>query len=354
MNLLYAVLAFLLALFFVLVGLTRVGAWVIERRHPPVGQFTEINGARLHYVHVPAAAADLPPIVFLHGASANLQDQMLPLRPRLEGRAEMLFVDRPGHGWSTRGDPDNATQEGQAAAIAALMDRLGIEDAIIVAHSFGGSTAAAFALTQKSKTRGLVFLAAATHPWDGGRTSWYYHLTAMPVAGWLFSQAVSLPAGWSRMAGATACVFAPNPVPDSYTVEAAISLVLRPSAFRANAIDVQSLYPFALRSAPHYMKISVPTVVISGNRDTVVYEEIHSIGLKRDIPGAELVWVDNLGHKPDWVAPELVVAAIEKTAGLTRDLQAMARRVEQRIAADRVGAHTCYDPDEAPAKLEAL
>ena len=81
---------------FTFAGVTRAGAWLIERRNPPVGDFADIDGARIHYVHVPAPAnADLPPIVFIHGASANLKDQMLPLRPLLEGRAEMLFLDRP-------------------------------------------------------------------------------------------------------------------------------------------------------------------------------------------------------------------------------------------------------------------
>ena len=309
----------------------------------------EVDGARIHYVHVPAGpGADLPPIVFIHGASANLKDQMLPLRPLLEGRAEMLFLDRPGHGWSQRGSARNATQEGQAETIAAVMDRLGIKDAIVVAHSFGASTAMAFGLDQPARTRGLLFLAAATHPWEGGRTSWYYQLTATPVLGWLFAQAISLPAGRGRMAGATACVFAPNAVPDGYTERASISLVLRPGAFGANAIDVESLFPYATKNAARYKEVIAPTVVISGNRDTVVYEEIHSLGLKRDIPGAELLWIENLGHKPDWVAPDLVVAAIEKLAGKPRDLQALARQVEARLAADAHGAGQCYDPN-APA-----
>ena len=82
---------------------TRLNAWLIERRNPPVGSFAEINGVTLHYVHVPGPAnSELPPVVFIHGASANLNDQMVPLRPLLEGRAEMLFLDRPGHGWSGR------------------------------------------------------------------------------------------------------------------------------------------------------------------------------------------------------------------------------------------------------------
>ncbi len=104
MNLITAALAFLLAFFLVLAGVTRVGSWLIERRNPPAGSFATVNGARIHYVHVPAGPnPDLPPLVFIHGASANLKDQMLPLRPLLEGRAEMLFFDRPGHGWSERG-----------------------------------------------------------------------------------------------------------------------------------------------------------------------------------------------------------------------------------------------------------
>jgi pimeloyl-ACP methyl ester carboxylesterase len=105
---------------FTLAGVTRAGSWLIERRNPPIGDFADIDGARIHYVHVPALAnADLPPIVFIHGASANLRDQMLPLRPLLGGRAEMLFFDRPGFGWSGRGAGNNETPAEQANTIAA-------------------------------------------------------------------------------------------------------------------------------------------------------------------------------------------------------------------------------------------
>lgn len=335
MNILTAILVLLVAIVLGLAGFTRISAWLIERQNPPVGSFADINGARIHYVHVPRpAGADLPPLVFIHGASANLKDQMLPLGPMFEGRAEMLFFDRPGHGWSGRGNGNNETQEGQAATIAALMDRLGIKDAIIVGHSFGGSIAATFALEHPEKTRGLLFLSAATHPWPGGATSWYYSVAATPVLGNLFTATLSDPAGLMRIDAATTCVFSPNKVPGGYVDNAQIKLVLRPSAFRANAIDVEGLYRHALKTAPRYYEIKAPTVVISGDEDTVVYEEIHSVGLARDIPGAELVWVKNLGHKPDWVAPDLVLAAVEKLAGKNVDLKRAAAEVEARIAAD--------------------
>jgi pimeloyl-ACP methyl ester carboxylesterase len=352
MNLLYAFAAFLIALLFALAGVSRVGAFMTERRNPPVGSFATVNGTRMHYVHVPAPAnAALPPIVFIHGASANLKDQMLPLRPSLEGRAEMLFLDRPGHGWSGRGDA-NEDPAGQASTIAALMNHLGIRQAVIVAHSFGGAAATAFALNHPERASGLVFLSAATHPWPGGKTSWYYRLAATPFAGRLFTETIAAPAGRLRIGGATECVFAPNRVPENYVRSASIGLVLRPHAFSSNAIDVQGLFSYATANSPRYREIAVPTVVISGDHDTVVYEEIHSIGLARDIPKAELVWVRNLGHKPDWIVPEIVVAAIEKTAGKPNDLQALARLAEARIAADKFGAE-CVN-EKAPEALSLV
>jgi pimeloyl-ACP methyl ester carboxylesterase len=344
MSLIYAVLAFLMALVFTLVGVTRVGSWLIERRDAPAGQFADIDGARIHYVHIPAPGhANLPPIVFIHGASANLMDQMLPLRPLLEGRAEMLFLDRPGFGWSGRGPGNNENPSAQANTIAALMERLGIRQAIIVGHSFGGAVTTAFGREHPDKTLGLVFLSPATHPWPGGATSWYYDLTTTPVVGWLFSETLTYPAGTLQMADATTCVFSPNKVPDDYVARTSIPMVLRPSAFRANATDVAGLYRYALDAAPRYREIKAPTVVITGDRDKVVYAQIHSVGLERDVAGAELVWVHNLGHKPDWIAPDLVVGAIEKAAGRDVDLQALARTVEARIAGDAYGAGRCAD-----------
>ena len=92
-------------------------------------------------------------------------------------------------------------------------------------------------------------------------------------------------------------------------------------------------------------------MIISGNRDKVVYATIHSIGLARDIAGAELVWVRNLGHKPDWIAPDLVVGAIEKVAGKVIDLPAMARTVEARIAGDAYADGKCPDIKVPDAEL---
>jgi pimeloyl-ACP methyl ester carboxylesterase len=304
----------------------------LAERFPNVGELTDIGGLKVNSYHWPRpATADLPPLVFIHGASGNLRDPMGAFFEPLKARAEMLFVDRPGHGYSERGGAENLTPDGQADVIAKLMKTKGISKAIIIGHSFGGATTATFALRHKDMTAGLLFLAPATHPWPGG-VDWYYDLANSGTIGRLFCSTITLPAGLAQMDMGIAHVFQPNPVPDNYRDAAAIPLVLRPDNFCNNARDVANLLSYVQRLQPHYHEITAPTIIITGDSDDIVYEELHSRGLKRDIPGSELYWVRNLGHKPDYVATDLAIAAIEKIAGEPRDLDSLVHVVEQRIA----------------------
>lgn len=334
MTFLVLVALLVLAAVAALIIYSHVMARRIEARYPPGGAFFDVGGYKLHAVHIPAgASADLPPIVFLHGASGNLRDQAAAFRQPLEGRAELFFIDRPGHGYSERGGPENGFPDGQARAIAKAMEKVGISRAIISAHSFGAAVAASFALQFPEKTIGLVFLAPATHPWPGG-VAWYYDVARNPVLGRLFAHAVALPAGKGRVEAVTHSVFAPNRRPDDYVEKTGPALVLRPEAFRANAIDIANLHGYVTRMAPRYGEIAVPTVIITGNRDRVVLPRIHSKGLASAIAGARLVEIDNLGHKPDYVVTDLAIAAIEMVAGRSQDLTALARAAERRIAGD--------------------
>ncbi len=333
MRLMLHLLVLLVVVAALLFGYTRWQTGRIEALYPPVGSFVELDGYRMHVVHEAAEGGDLPPIVFLHGASGNLRDQLTAFRQPLMGRAELLFVDRPGHGYSERGGPENAYPDGQARAVAAVMDKLGIERAIISAHSFGAAIAASFALQFPEKTAGLLFLAPATHAWPGG-VAWYYGVARSSFTGAAFTSLVSLPVGMGRVASGTRCVFAPNPMPADYAEETAPALVLRPSAFRYNATDVANLNAYVKGASRQYPDIDAPTIIITGTRDDVVAPEIHSRGLERDIADAKLIRIANMGHKPDYVANDLAVAAIEVLAGMERDLDGLADAVEARVADD--------------------
>lgn len=288
----------------------------VEARFPPIGDFATVGGLRIHHADIQAGPdADLLPMVFLHGASGNARDLMGAFRGSFEGRARMIFPDRPGAGYSERGSPAMAAPREQARIVAGLMDQLGVDRAIIVGHSLGGAVAAAFGVLYPQKTAGLVFISPATHPWPGGGVTWYYDWVNVPVLGWLFSETLAIPAGNLLYRGALKSVFAPDRVPGDYPERSGTRLVLRPANFRANAADVGQLYGNVESMAKRYGEIAAPTVVVTGDKDDVVLAEVHSEGLKRDIAGSRLVWLENTGHMPPYTATAAIVAEIERLNG---------------------------------------
>jgi pimeloyl-ACP methyl ester carboxylesterase len=109
-------------------------------------------------------------------------------------------------------------------------------------------------------------------------------------------------------------VFAPQEAPADYADRAAIALVLRPDNFLANARDVVGLHAFVTRQAPRYASIKAPTVIITGDRDTVVSPDIHARAFAAKVPQSKLVVLEGVGHMPHHVAADRVVAAIDELA----------------------------------------
>jgi pimeloyl-ACP methyl ester carboxylesterase len=327
---------------------TAVLAPRIERLFPPVGGFVTVKGLRLHVVD--EGPRDAPALLLIHGASSNLRDMLGPLRASLGGRYRLIAVDRPGHGWSERGDDavtGHATPDGQARTLGALLDELGVGRAFVMGHSFGAAVALALAVERPDRVAGLVLAAPASHPWPSGTTNWYNHLAATPIIGRLFARTLALPAGRGRLRAATDCVFAPNRRPERYLDEAGIELVLTPGRFLANSTDLVGLHGHVSAFAPRYAEIAAPMVVIAGGRDSVVSRIIHAEGLRAAVPGSTLIEIANVGHKPDYALAPLVAAAIDHVSGLPQDFPTLAAAAAASVAnddADGGSGCTPYDP----------
>ncbi|PCJ90292.1 MAG: esterase [Hyphomicrobiales bacterium] len=284
----------------------------IEARYPAQGTTVQIADVQLHYVDCNSADADMgkPPLVFVHGASSSSRDAMLAFGDRFSSNQRMIFVDRPGHGHSTRPHARYSDPRLQADVIAQLLNRLGISQATLVGHSWGCAVVAAFALRHGKYIAGAVFIAPATHPWPGG-VSLYYRLAGHRIVGPLFSWVFALPLGLKLLSDAVSGVFAPDAMPDDYAHRVAAQLVLRPSNFAANAQDVANLKTNLAALSQDYGQISCPALVLTGTRDSVVWPHLHSHGLKRDLQHVELIEYENCGHMPHHGRNEDVVAAIK-------------------------------------------
>src|SRR5215831_4352076 len=183
--------------------ITAIGVAQLERAHRPAGRLVPVAGGRLHVVDLALPRpTDAPPVVLLHGASGNLEDQRLTLGHALAARRRVILVDRPGHGFSDRpGGKADASPGRQAALIAQALARLGVGRAIIVGHSWAGALAAALALDFPERVAALVLLAPVTHPWPGG-ISWYNRLASTSVFGPLFAWTCAFPLGSLMIASA--------------------------------------------------------------------------------------------------------------------------------------------------------
>jgi pimeloyl-ACP methyl ester carboxylesterase len=312
----FAVLLLAFTCFGVLAVITVIGVARIEHVHPPAGRMIAVDGGRLHVVELgPRNSLNAgPAVVLLHGASGNLEDMRLALGEKLAASHRVILIDRPGHGWSERlgGDAD-ASPERQATLIAEALEKLGITQSIIVGHSWSGALAASYALHYSDRTAGLVLISPVTHPWPGD-IAWYYRLSTTPVIGPLFAHTVMLPLGLILIDAAANAAFAPQQGPDDYVRRAAISLVLRPHEFLANARDVAGLKDFVSAQAPHYHELLPRTVVITGDRDTTVSPRIHSRAIAAALPNGRLIVLAGLGHMPHHAASDVVIDAIDQLA----------------------------------------
>jgi pimeloyl-ACP methyl ester carboxylesterase len=105
-------------------------------------------------------------------------------------------------------------------------------------------------------------------------------------------------------------------VPEGYLEAAGSARAVRPSAMRANSLDMVSAKKEVVAQQARYTEIKIPVAILTGDRDSVVSPTIHSVQLAQKLPHARIEVLKDVGHLPheaspssflkllDWVAAE--------------------------------------------------
>ena len=290
--------------------------------HPPVGRLIDLNGTRVH-AWVEGSGPD---VVLIHGASGNLRDFTFSLAGRLADEFRVIAFDRPGLGWTERlpghGGPGSSRGESpaeQAALLQAAADRIGVENPVVVGHSYGAAVALAWGLARPGRTRALVSLAGAAMPWPGGLGA-LYAINGSALGGATVVPLITAFAPEAAVDDAVASVFAPQHPPRGYAEHMGVGLSLRREALRANAQQVESLRPHIVEMSARYAgTLTMPVEIVHGTADTIVPMDIHSEPLSQLLPDARLTRLAGVGHMPHHVDEDAVIAAIRRAAGTERD-----------------------------------
>lgn len=248
-----------------------------------------------------------PPAVLLHGQPGSAGDWS-PVTTRLRGRMRVIVPDRPGYGRTggrAAGFRDNAT------AVVELLDRLGIESAVVAGHSWGTGVALAVAIRFPERVRALV-LAAPVAP--GLPLGFVDRALAHPLVGpaaarlglWLAGLGLAVPPV-RRLASASVPALPPDQV-------AATAAEWRADgAWRSFYVEQRALLTELPSLAPALSSLDRPAAVLYGTRDRISPPG-HARRLAGIMPRARLVRADGASHmlpqqRPDLVADEIARAA---------------------------------------------
>ena len=277
----------------------------VERRNPPIGEFVEAEGVRLHYLR----RGNGRTIVLLHGNGVMLQDWTVPgIFDTLAQSHDVIAFDRPGFGYSSRPRTTIWTPRAQASAIAIALTKLGISEAIVVGHSFGTQVALALALNHAPLVSRLVLLGGYLFPTfrpdlvlNSG--------PAAPVSGDFLRYTIAPLAGRAMMPAAERQLFTPAPVDARWKQNFPIDMVVRPSQVRATAEDFAVAIPGAASLSKRYGELDLPITVAAGPGDKIVGYD-HTERFHAEVPTSRLVRVDGAGHMVHYTATDLIVAEI--------------------------------------------
>jgi pimeloyl-ACP methyl ester carboxylesterase len=118
--------------------------------------FAPVEDVRLHWVELGPAKAI--PLVLLHGLNDSHQTWQR-VAPALARGRRVLLPDLAGHGFSSRPDASYALAW-HAHVIATWLAQLGLEQADVVGHSYGGGVAQMLLLECPARVRRLVLVAS--------------------------------------------------------------------------------------------------------------------------------------------------------------------------------------------------
>jgi pimeloyl-ACP methyl ester carboxylesterase len=303
---------FLLAIL-VVAGLVLATLWIAakaERLVPPVGKFIEIDGNRIHYVD----QGEGRPIVFVHGLGAQLHHFRHTLFGRFGPGYRLIALDRPGSGYSVRARGATGRLPEQAEIVRRFIETLELERPLVIGHSLGGAIALTLAVEHPEAICGIALLAPLTHLEAGAREKFGALYIPSRLLRRIMAYTMAIPTSLRYARPTMEFIFAPQVVPADYMAAAGGWLGLRPTHFYATSSDVVAIERDLGRIEGRYGEIAMPAGILFGAADRVIDIRVHGEPMQDRIDRLDFEPVEGLGHMPQFVEPERVIAFIERIA----------------------------------------
>lgn len=267
-------------------------------------QFIEVNGMNVHYKKFGSGE---PVFILLHGFGASLFSWREVTAPLAE-IGTVIAYDRPAFGLTERPmeweGESPYSQEAQIELVIGLMDALGVEKAILVGNSAGGTISMLTALQYPERVESLILVDPAVYA-GGGAPAWIRPLLKTPQmnrVGPLFARQIQtrgpelVEVAWHDPGKITPDVIEGYQKP-----------------LRIENWD-KALWYLTISSresglAERLDELTLPIIVITGDDDRIVPTE-QSVRLAGELPNAGLVVIPQSGHVPHEETPAEFMQAV--------------------------------------------
>jgi pimeloyl-ACP methyl ester carboxylesterase len=270
----------------------------------PATYFITIENVRVRYVE----AGTGPVVVLVHGNAGSVDDFDFKSLGLLCRSHRVIAIDRPGHGKSERPRDADAKLQYQTRLLHETLSQLGVTRPVLVGHSWGGSLALAYAVEYPMELSAIVLLAPAAYS-DGGPDQFMRAVLKTPIVGDLSLMVGRTLFGEHLLKKELQKAFYPDSVPEEYLRHASSSW-LRHKQVRAILEDEYSLDKDLEKIGRHYSEISIPVVIVTGDRDKVVSAKHNAYRLKTSIAHSQLIELKNTGHQVPQTHPESIFSAV--------------------------------------------
>lgn len=251
-----------------------------------------INGVEIAYTD----AGQGTPVVFIHGFPLTRQMWESQVEA-LSGRARCITIDLRSHGES-QSVLWYATVDTYADEVAALLDHLGIERAVVCGFSMGGYVAFAFLRRYRERVAGLIL--ADTRPQADTPEGKQGRFNTAQTA-------------HTQGAKAIADAMLPRLLTEKTLAERPEVVSFVRSMIEGNPVVGMAADLMAMAQRPDSVEmleqIRVPTLIIVGNQDALTPPADSEL-MASKIPGAKLVRIEGAAHLSNLEQPAAFNAAV--------------------------------------------
>lgn len=253
---------------------TRMLARTAELTVPMAGTLVTVPGSSIHYLDL--GPRDAQTLVLIHGLGGVMQHFTYALSDILAKEFRVIVIDRPGCGYSTCDSDDLAALPEQARIIGAFLDKLDIQNPVLVGHSLGGALSLAMALERPDKIGALALLAPLT---QAETTPPDVFKPLMLNSGFLrrlIGNTIAVPMAKYTADAVLAEVFKPEHAPDDFLENGGGALGMRPQSFVSASADLsQAAQAMEQQVSRYAAELKTPGGVLFGAEDALLPAQAH-------------------------------------------------------------------------------